>query len=167
MAELAASPNGSAGQNEPPSHHGGLENLDTEHSYFIDEYDGTLPADLSGTFFRNGPGRQRIGGENYGHCFDRDGMLCAFTFANGQAHFKNAYVRTPKYVAETESQSIQYRGFGTQVPGGFFKNMGQMPANPANTNTVWHGDWCSRCGVDEYYLMVIYSHYLTTESVAD
>ena len=129
----------SLGQNEPPSHHGGLENLDTEHSYWIDEFDGTIPADLEGTFFRNGPGRQRIGETKYGHWFDGDGMLCAFTFREGKAHFKNAYVRTPKYVAETEAQDIKFRGFGTQVPGGFSKNMGQMPANPANTNTIYHG----------------------------
>ena len=128
----------SLGQNEPPSHHGGLENLDTEHSYWIDEFDGTIPADLEGTFFRNGPGRQRIGETKYGHWFDGDGMLCAFTFNEGKAHFKNAYVRTPKYVDETEAQDIKYRGFGTQVPGGFTKNMGQMPANPANTNTIYH-----------------------------
>ncbi|MEQ8689738.1 MAG: carotenoid oxygenase family protein [Pseudomonadales bacterium] len=128
-----------SGQNEPPSHHGGLENLDTEHSYWIDDFDGTLPADLEGTFFRNGPGRQRIGDTRYGHWFDGDGMLCAFTFKDGQAHFKNAYVRTPKYVAETAQQDICYRGFGTQIPGGFRKNLGQMPANPANTNTIYHG----------------------------
>lgn len=127
------------GQNEPPSHHGGLENLDIEYNYWIDEFDGAIPADLEGTFFRNGPGRQRIGETKYGHWFDGDGMLCAFTFKDGKAHFKNAYVRTPKYVAETEAQDIKYRGFGTQVPGGFTKNMGQMPANPANTNTIYHG----------------------------
>lgn len=127
------------GQNEPPSHHGGLENLDTEHNYWIEELSGAIPADLEGTFFRNGPGRQRIGDTKYGHWFDGDGMLCAFTFKNGRAHFKNAYVRTPKYVEETAAQNIKYRGFGTQVPGGFFKNMGKMPANPANTNTIYHG----------------------------
>ena len=127
------------GQNEPPSHHGGLENLDEEYSYWIDDIEGTLPADLGGTFFRNGPGRQRIGDAQYGHWFDGDGMLCAFTFRDGKAHFKNAYVRTPKYLEETAAQAIKYRGFGTQRPGGFFANMGKMPANPANTNTVYHG----------------------------
>ena len=54
------------GQNEPPSHHGGLENLDIEYNYSIDEFDGAIPADLEGTFFRNGPGRQRIGETKYG-----------------------------------------------------------------------------------------------------
>ena len=128
------------GQNEPPSHHGGLKNLDEEHSYWIEDIEGHLPEDLEGTFFRNGPGRQTIGDTKYGHWFDGDGMLCAFTFKDGKAHFKNAYVRTPKYVAETEAQEIQYRGFGTQIPGGFRKNLGKMPANPANTNTIFHGD---------------------------
>lgn len=130
----------SSGQNEPPSHHGGLENLDTEHSYWLNPDDGAIPDDLQGTFFRNGPGRQRIGSKKYGHWFDGDGMLCAFTFRDAKAHFKNAYVRTPKYLAETQAQDIKYRGFGTQIPGGFLKNMGQMPANPANTNTIYHGD---------------------------
>lgn len=128
-----------AGNNEPPSHHGGLENLDTEHSYWIEDYEGEIPADLAGTFFRNGPGRQRIGNTKYGHWFDGDGMLCAFTFNEGRAHFKNAYVRTPKYVDETEAQAIRHRGFGTLVPGGFHKNLGQLSANPANTNTVYQG----------------------------
>lgn len=126
------------GQNEPPSHVGGLENLDQEYSYWLDDIEGQIPADLEGTFFRNGPGRQRIGDTKYGHWFDGDGMLCAFTFAEGKAHFKNAYVRTPKYLDETESQSIRYRGFGTQIPGSFLSNIGKAPANPANTNSVYH-----------------------------
>lgn len=127
------------GANEIPTCHGGLENLDEEHSYKITEIEGELPKDLTGTFFRNGPGRQRIGDQKYGHWFDGDGMLCAFTFHNGEVHFKNRYVRTPKYIAETESQKIEYRGFGTQVPGGFFSNFLKMPANPANTSLIWHG----------------------------
>ena len=45
------------GINEIPSCRGGLENLDEEHSYWIDEIEGEVPIDLEGTFFRNGPGR--------------------------------------------------------------------------------------------------------------
>ncbi len=127
------------GANEIPSCHGGLENLDEEHDYILDDIEGELPADLTGTFFRNGPGRQRIGGQPYGHWFDGDGMLSTFSFSDGQVRFRNRYVRTPKYINETREQKILYRGFGTQVPGGFFKNFLKMPANPANTNTIWHG----------------------------
>jgi len=127
------------GVNEAPSCHRGLENLDDEHSYWIERVDGHVPTDLVGTFFRNGPGRQRIGDQQYGHWFDGDGMLCAFSFVDGRVHFRNRYVRTPKYVAETEAQAILYRGFGTQIPGGLRANFLKMPANPANTSVIYHG----------------------------
>ena len=127
------------GTNEAPTCHGGLENLDEEHSYWIEELEGEVPSNLRGTFFRNGPGRQKIGGQPYGHWFDGDGMLCAFTFNEGKVHFKNAYVRTPKYIEETAAQKILYRGFGTQLPGGMRANFLRLPANPANTNSIYHG----------------------------
>ena len=127
------------GRNEIPSCHGGLENLDIEYDYHLEDIEGNLPSDIRGTFFRNGPGRQRIGGQPYGHWFDGDGMLCAFTFDQGRAHFRNRYVRTPKYIEETAAQKIRYRGFGTQIPGGFRANFLKMAANPANTSTVYHG----------------------------
>ena len=128
-----------AGANEIPTCHGGLENLDAEYDYWIGETEGELPPDLKGTFFRNGPGRQKIGGTPYGHWFDGDGMLSRFTFTGDAVHFRNRYVRTPKYVSETAAGAIVHRGFGTQIPGGFLKNVGKMPANPANTNTIVHG----------------------------
>ena len=127
------------GANEAPTCHGGLENLEQEYSYALTEVEGEIPSNLKGTFFRNGPGRQKIGDQPFGHWFDGDGMLCAFTFDNGKAHFKNRYVRTPKYIEETAAQEVLYRGFGTQLPGGMFANLLKMPANPANTSSVFHG----------------------------
>ena len=35
--------------------------------------EGRMPAELQGTFFRNGPGRFELGGERYQHLFDGDG----------------------------------------------------------------------------------------------
>ena len=64
---------------------------------------------------------------------------CAFTFRDGKVHFKNAYVRTPKYVKETEQQQILYKGFGTKIPGGIRANFLKAPANPANTSAMYHG----------------------------
>jgi all-trans-8'-apo-beta-carotenal 15,15'-oxygenase len=122
-----------------PTMHGGLANLDEEHSYWLDSVEGEIPANLEGTFFRNGPGRQKIGETPYGHWFDGCGMLSVFSIADQKVHFKNRYVRTPKYLKETATQKIQYRGFGTQIPGGLKKNIGRMPGNPANTNSVYHG----------------------------
>ncbi len=123
---------------EVPTMHGALANLDEERSYWLDQVVGEVPLDLEGSFIRNGPGRQRIGDTPYGHWFDGCGMLAMFSIAEGKVHFANRYVRTPKYVKETATQQIQYRGFGTQIPGGLRKNIGRMPANPANTNSVYH-----------------------------
>lgn len=124
---------------DAPTMHGALANLDEEFSYWLDTAHGEVPANLHGTFIRNGPGRQRIGDTPYGHWFDGCGMLSVFSIAEGKVHFANRYVRTPKYLKETATQQIQYRGFGTQIPGGLRKNIGRMPGNPANTNSVYHG----------------------------
>ncbi len=126
------------GLNEVPTCHGGYENLDTEYDYWIGDVEGEIPADLRGTFLRNGPGRQKIGGETYGHWFDGDGMLSAFTFSDAGVRFRNRYVRTTKYLAETAAQKVLYRGFGTQIPGGWTKNMFKFPANPSNTSVIYH-----------------------------
>ncbi len=126
------------GSNEVPTCHGGLENLDEEHDYVIDDIEGEVPHDLKGTFVRNGPGRQRIGGVPYGHWFDGDGMLSVFSINDGEVRFRNSYVKTPKYIDETAAQRVLYRGFGTQIPGGWLKNAFKLPPNPANTSVVYH-----------------------------
>lgn len=142
MSTLEAPVNADSAE-RAPSFHGGLENLDEERSYWIDEIEGAvegeIPTDLNGTFFRNGPGRQKVGGKPIGHWFDGDGMVCAFSFRDGKVHFRNRYVRTPKYLKETATGEIHYRGFGTQIPGGIRRNIGRLQGNPANTNTILHG----------------------------
>ena len=57
----------------------------------------------------------------------------------GIAETLNLDFRTPKYLKETEAQDIRFRGFGTQIPGGLKANFLKMPANPANTSTIYHG----------------------------
>tara|TARA_R110002049_G_scaffold222206_9_gene393815 strand:+ start:1151 stop:2629 length:1479 start_codon:yes stop_codon:yes gene_type:complete len=118
----------------------GYETLFEEHSYWIepDRISGEIPAGLAGTLFLNGPGRNRIGDQQYGHWFDGDGMISAVTIRDGRVHYKNRYVRTPKYVNETAAQKILYRGVGTQIPGGPLKNMFRAPGNAANTSVILH-----------------------------
>jgi all-trans-8'-apo-beta-carotenal 15,15'-oxygenase len=119
----------------------GFEAVDGEHAYTLNasEIKGEIPAEIAGTLFRNGPGRLKIGDYKYGHWFDGDGMLNAITLKDGQLHYRNRYVRTPKYVDETAAQKILYRGVGTQRPGGFLQNMFRFPGNAANTAVVYHG----------------------------
>jgi all-trans-8'-apo-beta-carotenal 15,15'-oxygenase len=78
----------------------GYESLNTEHSYTIENIEGEIPADLEGTLFRNGPGKLDVNGTPLQHPFDGDGMVCAITFKDGKATFRNRYVRTEGFFAE-------------------------------------------------------------------
>lgn len=93
----------------------GYQSLKQEFNYWIDDVEGEIPSNLQGTLFRNGPGLLDIKGQKYHHPFDGDGMICAFTFTNGKAHFQNRFVRTQGFVEEQKAGKILYRGvFGTQ-----------------------------------------------------
>ena len=81
---------------------------------------GALPRELNGTLFRNGPNPQFPSPTQ--HWFVGDGMIHAFTLADGRAGYSNRWVRTPKFVAERQA------GRALDVPDG----------GVANTNIVWH-----------------------------
>ncbi len=119
----------------------GYESLKTEYAYWVDDIEGTLPAGLQGTYFRNGPGLLDLNGQRYGHPFDGDGMIVAITFDQGRVHFANRFVRTPEYVAEQKAGKILYRSvFGTQRPGGWWANLFDLKfKNPANTHVIYQG----------------------------
>lgn len=74
---------------------------------------GALPADLSGTFYRNGPDPQfPPHPEDHYHPFDGDGMVYAFKLQNGRAALRNRWVRTPKFTAERAAGRRLYGVFG-------------------------------------------------------
>ena len=76
---------------------------------------GTIPADLKGTLYRNGPGRLERGGHWVHHPFDGDGMITALRFENGELSLSNRFVRTEGWLAEEKAGKPLYRGvFGTQ-----------------------------------------------------
>lgn len=114
------------------------ESLLTEHDYVVDEIDGRLPPGLTGTLYRNGPGRWESNGSPLGHIFDGDGMLSMFAFDGERIRYRNRYVRTSHFRAELRGRGGVPRGFGTQRPGGFLANAFRLPANMANTSVVMH-----------------------------
>lgn len=120
----------------------GYESLTTEHSYTITDIEGEIPAGLEGTLFRNGPGRLDVNGELLHHPFDGDGMISAVSFKDGKAWFRNRYVRTEGFLAESAAGKILYRGvFGTQKPGGWLANIFDIKfKNIANTSIVHWGN---------------------------
>lgn len=106
-----------------------------EHTLPItaDMIDGTIPSELHGTYVRNVPGLLEIGGvevrstQLHSRCvfrtlslqipqpFDGDGMVAAFTFANGKALFRNKYVRTEAFVKEQAAGRMLYQGVFNKV----------------------------------------------------
>jgi carotenoid cleavage dioxygenase-like enzyme len=61
---------------------------------------GEIPADLNGGFYRNGPTWRRPSRQGLDAAFAMDGMVQALILTGGRAHFRNRWVRAPKYLAE-------------------------------------------------------------------
>ncbi len=120
----------------------GYRSQPEEHSYWITDIEGVIPPDLEGTLFRNGPGLLDIHGYEVKHPFDGDGMISSIAIQQGQAYFRNRYVRTAGYVAEQQAKKPLYRGvFGTQRPGGPLANAFDLNLkNIANTHVNHWGD---------------------------
>lgn len=120
----------------------GYQSQPNEYADLIDAIDGTIPPELHGTLFRNGPGLLDVGGVPLHHPFDGDGLVAAFSFTAGEVRARSRYVRTTGYLAEQAAGRILYRGvFGTQRPGGWLTNAFDLGLkNIANTNVVhWGG----------------------------
>ncbi|APB33250.1 Retinal pigment epithelial membrane protein [Gloeomargarita lithophora Alchichica-D10] len=121
---------------------GGHRTQPQEFSYEIEDITGQIPPGLTGTLFRNGPGRLDRGGQRYHHPFDGDGMISQVSFQRGRAFYRNRYVQTQELQAEQRADKILYRGvFGTLKPGGWLNNMFDLRLkNIANTNVIYWGD---------------------------
>ena len=109
-----------------------------EFDYRVDEIDGELPKDLTGTLYRIGPGKHQVGRTLLHNVFDGDGMVSQFTLDGTSVRYRNRYVRTKHFNHGLTSNRIKYRGVGTQIPGGPLANFLRLPANVANTNIVHH-----------------------------
>ncbi len=119
----------------------GYHSQPNEYSYQIEEIEGEIPVELSGTLFRNGPGLLDIGDSPIHHPFDGDGMISALIFKNGKAYYRNRFVQTEAYIKEREAGKILYRGvFGTKKPGGWLNNIFDLKLkNIANTSVIYWG----------------------------
>jgi all-trans-8'-apo-beta-carotenal 15,15'-oxygenase len=111
-----------------------------EHDCNLEVVEGALPTNLIGTMFRVGPGRLEFAGEMYNHLFDGDGMVSRFTFDGRKVRFRNRYVHTREFLHEQAAGKMLYRGFATNIPGGWWRNSFRMRIkNVANTALVLHG----------------------------
>lgn len=119
----------------------GYQSQKHEYAYWIEDIEGCIPPELTGTLFRNGPGLLDIHGTSLQHPFDGDGMVCAISFDRRRAYFRNRFVRTEGFERESQTGKIVYRGvFGTSKPGGWLNNAFDLRLkNIANTNIIYWG----------------------------
>lgn len=115
----------------------GLATTLAEEMNYSPDIEGELPFGLQGVLFRNGPGRFDRNGLRKRCLLDGDGMVQSFRFADGKAHYRNRFVRTPKYIEESARGKYIYSTWSTQAPGSFLKSLGGGDfANQAGISVV-------------------------------
>lgn len=96
---------------------------------------GEIPRDLHGTLYRNGPNPQLAPRGDY-HFFAGDGMVHAFRIEDGECHYRNRWVRTPKFELEREAGEALFASFSSGEPSD--PRTSGVRMGPSNTNIVWH-----------------------------
>jgi carotenoid 9,10(9',10')-cleavage dioxygenase 1 len=74
--------------------------------------EGTIPADFSGVYLRNGTNTQFSEISSRMHMFNGAGMLHQVQVKDGVATYSNSYVRTPRFEIERDRGSEVYPEFG-------------------------------------------------------
>lgn len=111
----------------------GLFDTVSECDKVVTEIEGTLPAGLAGTLYRNGPGTH----DRTRSFFDGDGLIRAVQIGrDGSVRYRARYVQTEKYRQEKAAGKPLYRLAGTNRPGGIWTNMFRSPAHEANTHVI-------------------------------
>jgi all-trans-8'-apo-beta-carotenal 15,15'-oxygenase len=113
--------------------------LARDHGFEPLAVDGKLPAELSGTLYRNGPGQFGQFGTRYTHPFEADGALTAIRFANGKVTGASKLTRSAGLDEERAAGKLLYslaapwrRRVANSIRGRL--------KNTANTNViVWQG----------------------------
>jgi len=97
---------------------------------------GEIPANLSGTLYRNGPARLERGKMRMGHWFDGDGAILAVNFADTAATALYRYVQTQGYQEEAAAGQLLYGNYGMTAPGPFWNQWFKPVKNAANTSVL-------------------------------
>ena len=97
---------------------------------------GSIPLELQGTLYRNGPARLSRGNNRVGHWFDGDGAILGVNFTHGEATAVYRYVKTAGYLEEAKEDSFIYPNYGMTAKGAFWNNWFKPVKNAANTSVL-------------------------------
>ncbi|MDP9151254.1 MAG: carotenoid oxygenase family protein [Myxococcota bacterium] len=121
-----------------PSWHRAFENLPREHGFESLRVEGSVPPDLSGTFYWNGPGLFSAFGQEYGHWFDGDGAVGAVRFGGGAPEGAVRVVQTRALLDERRAGRLLYSRALRRSPRPVREHLGGRRRNPANVNIIVH-----------------------------
>ncbi|MFK7988030.1 MAG: carotenoid oxygenase family protein [Sandaracinaceae bacterium] len=111
--------------------------VDREIEAELKVLDGAVPHDLAGTYVRNGP-NPRHAPRGLHHWFDGDGMLHAARFEDGRIRYRNRYVATAGFEAETTSGEALWTGLMESTKG---NPQGAPYKDTGNTDVLgWNGE---------------------------
>lgn len=88
----------------------GFHSIDREYDVAL-SVEGSIPAWLSGSLIRNGPGSFETADGSVDHWFDGFAMLRKFSFDDGEVRYRNRFLRTDAYEAARRGEFAG--GFGT------------------------------------------------------
>ena len=98
---------------------------------------GEIPRDINGIYIRNGPNPRFVPQGHY-HWFDGDGMIHALQIRDGKATYRNRWIRTKHFEAETKLGRSPWQG----AMGNWNQNDypdGRLPLkDTANTAVAFH-----------------------------
>ena len=94
--------------------------------YFVSIVEGSIPEEIEGTFFRNGPNRFCFSPDGVSpagapvpdtldetcvqHPYDGDGFVASLSIKDGKAFYRARFVETSEYLAELDARKILFRG---------------------------------------------------------
>lgn len=111
--------------------------VDTEIDASDLEVIGEIPADLEGLYVRNGP-NPRFPTQGRYHWFDGDGMLHAIYLENGKATYRNRWVRTDGFKAESDAGHALWEGIAEPRDGNPDDGSRLRLKDTANTDVMFH-----------------------------
>lgn len=111
------------------------QNLTRQHGFEPLTVEGTIPAHLEGTLYRNGPALFERFGQRYPHSFFGDGAISAVRIARGQAWGAVKLVQTPQLKQEERAGRHLY-GPCAPWPLRLYRSLSQRDKNPTNVNVI-------------------------------
>ncbi|MCC7534618.1 MAG: carotenoid oxygenase family protein [Deltaproteobacteria bacterium] len=112
-----------------------FQTLGREHGFEPLTTEGTIPKELRGTFYRNGPALYELFGRPYVHYFDGDGAISAFRFRDGRVEGAVRVTETPDLTEERRAGRALYGSGFTKGPL-WRKRVFARAKNPTNIHVL-------------------------------